>query len=141
MEQGPVAWFGILHSRYYHSYSFLKLPSSIHFTSSHYFFNISSHLPHLQILMMVQSFTIDEQLTYPSYLQHLIGTKILPYSFICRHEAMRDLITLFGSLQDNKGKILVPGIYDSVAEVTPEEEALYGPIDFCLVRIVIALPS
>ncbi|XP_041471586.1 cytosolic non-specific dipeptidase-like [Lytechinus variegatus] len=48
------------------------------------------------------------------------------------HEAMRDLVTLFGSLQDNKGKILVPGIYDSVVEVTPEEEDLYGPIDFCM---------
>lgn len=46
------------------------------------------------------------------------------------HEAMRDLVALFSSLQDNKGKILVPGIYDSVEKVTPEEEALYGPIDF-----------
>lgn len=46
------------------------------------------------------------------------------------HEAMTDLIALMGSLVDSKGKILVPGIYDSVAAVTNEEAALYEPIDF-----------
>ncbi len=47
---------------------------------------------------------------------------------------MADLIALLGSLVDEKGHIKVPGVYDSVAELTPEEEKLYGPIDFSLVR-------
>jgi len=46
------------------------------------------------------------------------------------HEAMTDLVTLMGSLVDQKGKILVPGLYDSVAKVTPEEEKLYDNIEF-----------
>ncbi|XP_072172211.1 cytosolic non-specific dipeptidase-like [Diadema setosum] len=48
------------------------------------------------------------------------------------HEAMVDLVALLNSLVDNKGKILVPGVYDSVDALTEEEEALYGPIDFSL---------
>ena len=52
-----------------------------------------------------------------------------------RHEAMRDLVSLFGSLQDNSGKILVPGIYDTVQTLTPEEEELYKPIDFDMVSM------
>ena len=48
------------------------------------------------------------------------------------HEAMTDLIHLMASLVDSKGKILVPGVYESVQEVTPEEEALYEPILFDL---------
>ena len=47
-----------------------------------------------------------------------------------RHEAMTDLIQLMSSLVDNKGRILVPGIYEAVNPVTPEEEDLYAPIDF-----------
>ncbi len=43
---------------------------------------------------------------------------------------MVDLVSLLGSLVDSKGKILVPGIYDSVTPLTPEEEKLYEKIDF-----------
>jgi len=47
------------------------------------------------------------------------------------HEAMTDLVRLMSSLIDSSGKILVPGIMDDVAPVTPEEETLYEGIDFC----------
>lgn len=47
-----------------------------------------------------------------------------------RYEAMHDLIHLLGSLADVKGRIQVPGIYDSVAELTPEEDSLYANIEF-----------
>lgn len=33
---------------------------------------------------------------------------------------------------DKKGKILVPGMYDSVAQLTDEEEKLYEKIEFDL---------
>ncbi|KAL5006917.1 hypothetical protein ScPMuIL_015723 [Solemya velum] len=46
------------------------------------------------------------------------------------HEAMADLIDVMSKLVDNKGKILIPGIYDSVAAVTEEECKLYDPISF-----------
>ncbi|XP_051879011.1 cytosolic non-specific dipeptidase-like isoform X2 [Pristis pectinata] len=46
------------------------------------------------------------------------------------HEAMTDLIYLLGKLVDRKGKILVPGIYESVAPLTEEEKNLYDKIDF-----------
>jgi len=49
----------------------------------------------------------------------------------CVHEAMSDLVALMNSLTDVKGNILVPGIMDDVAPVTPEEEKLYDNIDFC----------
>lgn len=45
-------------------------------------------------------------------------------------EPMTDLISLMGTLVEPTGKILVPGVYDSVAPVTPEEEALYETIEF-----------
>ncbi|GAB1599912.1 cytosolic non-specific dipeptidase-like [Argonauta hians] len=48
------------------------------------------------------------------------------------HEAMSDLIFLMNSLVDVKGKIMIPGIYDSVKPMTPEEDALYQGIDFDL---------
>uniref|UniRef100_A0A3Q3CWU3 Cytosolic non-specific dipeptidase n=1 Tax=Haplochromis burtoni TaxID=8153 RepID=A0A3Q3CWU3_HAPBU len=48
------------------------------------------------------------------------------------HEAMTDLIALMGSLVDKRAKILVPGIYDSVAPLTAEEQKLYEKIDFDL---------
>uniref|UniRef100_A0AAQ5ZZZ5 Peptidase M20 dimerisation domain-containing protein n=1 Tax=Amphiprion ocellaris TaxID=80972 RepID=A0AAQ5ZZZ5_AMPOC len=48
------------------------------------------------------------------------------------HEAMTDLIALMGSLVDRRGKILVPGMYDSVAPLTDEETKLYEKIDFDL---------
>ncbi|XP_063042231.1 cytosolic non-specific dipeptidase-like [Engraulis encrasicolus] len=46
------------------------------------------------------------------------------------HEAMTDLIAMMGSLVDKKGKILVPGMYESVAKLTEEEKKLYEKIDF-----------
>uniref|UniRef100_A0A8D0CS64 Cytosolic non-specific dipeptidase n=1 Tax=Sander lucioperca TaxID=283035 RepID=A0A8D0CS64_SANLU len=48
------------------------------------------------------------------------------------HEAMTDLIALMGSLLDNKGNILVPGLSDDVAPLTDEEKKLYEKIDFDL---------
>ena len=51
---------------------------------------------------------------------------------------MSDLIALMSSLLDTKGKILVPGLYDSVATVTEEESNLYDPIDFDMVRTPLA---
>ena len=47
---------------------------------------------------------------------------------------MVDLIALMGSLVDAKGRIQIPGVYDSVAPVTDEEKQLYNPIDFDKVR-------
>ena len=47
---------------------------------------------------------------------------------------MSDLIALMSQLVDNKGKLLVPGIYDTVAKLTPEEEKLYDAIEFDMVR-------
>ncbi|KAH3876943.1 hypothetical protein DPMN_000796 [Dreissena polymorpha] len=46
------------------------------------------------------------------------------------HEAMGDLIHIMGSLVDVNGKILIPGITDTVAPLTEEETLAYGPIDF-----------
>jgi len=45
-------------------------------------------------------------------------------------EAMTDLFQIMSKLVDRNGKILVPGIYDTVDPVTDEELASYGPIDF-----------
>lgn len=35
-----------------------------------------------------------------------------------------------GSLVDNKGRILIPGIYDSVQPLSQEESSMYDSIDF-----------
>ena len=43
---------------------------------------------------------------------------------------MSDLIALFSTLIDEKGKILVPEVNESVQELKPEEEALYENLDF-----------
>jgi hypothetical protein len=45
---------------------------------------------------------------------------------------MTDLVQLMATLVDSQGKILVDGIMDDVAPVTPEEEALYEQIEFNL---------
>lgn len=37
-----------------------------------------------------------------------------------------------GSLVDKKGKIMIPGMYDSVASLTDEEQSLYEKIEFDL---------
>ena len=47
---------------------------------------------------------------------------------------MVDLVNLLSTLVDSKGKILIPGIYDSVAKCTEEEKKIYEPIDFCTVN-------
>lgn len=47
-------------------------------------------------------------------------------------EPMTDLINVMSTLVNNKGRILIPGIYDQVAPVTPEEEALYADIAFTM---------
>uniref|UniRef100_UPI00398F5B77 cytosolic non-specific dipeptidase n=1 Tax=Pristiophorus japonicus TaxID=55135 RepID=UPI00398F5B77 len=46
------------------------------------------------------------------------------------HEAMTDLIYLLGKLVDSKGKILIPGVEESVAPLTEEEKMLYDKIEF-----------
>jgi len=46
------------------------------------------------------------------------------------HEPMTDLIALMSRLVDVKGKILIPGVYDSVAALTDAERARYQSIDF-----------
>lgn len=51
------------------------------------------------------------------------------------HEPMTDLVQLMATLVDSSGRILVPGIMDSVAPVTEEEKALYKGIEFSLADI------
>ncbi|RKP01468.1 hypothetical protein CXG81DRAFT_25852 [Caulochytrium protostelioides] len=46
------------------------------------------------------------------------------------HEPMTDLVRLMSTLVDPQGKILVPGIYDTVAPVTDAERELYKTIEF-----------
>eukprot|EP00126_Sphaerothecum_destruens_P009139 Sdes_comp20437_c1_seq1m14594 len=43
-------------------------------------------------------------------------------------ECMTDLIALLSKLVDNKGKIMIPGVMDSVVKVTQEETDLYSKI-------------
>ncbi|KAI9032161.1 hypothetical protein DFJ74DRAFT_653476 [Hyaloraphidium curvatum] len=45
------------------------------------------------------------------------------------HEPMTDLIKIMASLVEPDGKILIPGIYDDVAPVSPEEKAIYERIE------------
>jgi len=47
-------------------------------------------------------------------------------------ECMVDLVTLLSKLVDNKGKILIPGIYDDVAPLHITEHDMYSNIDFNL---------
>ncbi|KAH9494769.1 Metallopeptidase M20 [Bulinus truncatus] len=46
------------------------------------------------------------------------------------HEAMNDVIAIMNSLTDVNHKILIPGVYDDVQELTDEELKTYDPIDF-----------
>ncbi|NXM70519.1 CNDP1 dipeptidase, partial [Serilophus lunatus] len=48
------------------------------------------------------------------------------------HEPLTDLIALLDSLVDPAGRIQIPGIYDSVAQLTDEERKLYESIEFDL---------
>ena len=50
---------------------------------------------------------------------------------------MTDLISLMSSLVDNKGRILVPGICDSVQKLEEAEAKLYEPIDFDMVQFIL----
>lgn len=52
---------------------------------------------------------------------------------------MVDLVAMLNELVDAKGKIRVPGIYDTVEPLTDEERKLYDPIDFCPVLIYMSL--
>lgn len=47
-------------------------------------------------------------------------------------EAMTDLVHLLNTLVDENGKILIPGLYDDVAEIQKEETAAYDKIAFDL---------
>nr|XP_032827041.1 cytosolic non-specific dipeptidase-like isoform X1 [Petromyzon marinus] len=46
------------------------------------------------------------------------------------HEALGDLVALMSSLESGAGNIAVPGLYDSVAPLTREEEEIYEKIHF-----------
>ncbi|KAF4662744.1 Metallopeptidase M20 [Perkinsus olseni] len=46
------------------------------------------------------------------------------------HEPLNDLIELMSTLVDSSGKILIPGMYDEVAELTTEERRKYEVCDF-----------
>ncbi|KAI8824573.1 uncharacterized protein EV422DRAFT_520577 [Fimicolochytrium jonesii] len=48
------------------------------------------------------------------------------------HEPMTDLAIIFSKLVSPNGKILIPGIYDSVVAVTADEDKLYDSLDFTL---------
>ena len=48
------------------------------------------------------------------------------------HEPMTDLVLLMSKLVSPNGRIQIPGIYDDVAPVTPEEDALYATISFSI---------
>ncbi|CAB3995721.1 RNA-directed DNA polymerase from mobile element jockey, partial [Paramuricea clavata] len=67
----------------------------------------------------------DRTAEQPSWT-YFVGSVCL----FCRYEAMSDLVALFSTLIDEKGNILVPGVNDSVRELTSEEEALYANLDF-----------
>ncbi|PVV05132.1 hypothetical protein BB560_000354 [Smittium megazygosporum] len=46
------------------------------------------------------------------------------------HEPMTALISVMSKLVDTNGKILIPGVYDQVEALTPEEDSLYNAIAF-----------
>ena len=65
----------------------------------------------------------------------MISFRLPFYAFLCSflfysHEAMSDLIDVMSKLVDVKGKILIPGVNDTIAELTDEEKKLYDSIDF-----------
>lgn len=57
------------------------------------------------------------------------------------HEPMTDLVRVMGSLVDPDGKILIPGIAEQVAPVTPEEESLYDGIAYSTAMLQESLGS
>ena len=46
------------------------------------------------------------------------------------HEPMIDLMQVLSSMSDSSGNILIEGVMDSVAPLTPAEEALYADLSF-----------
>ena len=50
----------------------------------------------------------------------------------CVHEPMTDLFAIFSKLVTPQGEILVPGIKDLVAPLTPEERKRYEVMEFSL---------
>lgn len=46
------------------------------------------------------------------------------------HEPMTDLFAIMSKLVDVKGKILIPGIYDQVRELTDSEQRIYDDLSF-----------
>jgi hypothetical protein len=57
------------------------------------------------------------------------------------HEPMTDLVHLMSKLVDSQGKILIPGIMDSVAPLTAEEKARYENLDFNITEFQAGLRS
>lgn len=53
-------------------------------------------------------------------------------AFMTGVKFVRGCVRVSGSLVDKKGKILVPGMYDDVAELTDAEKKLYEKIEFDL---------
>lgn len=49
-------------------------------------------------------------------------------------ESLKDLVTLLSSLSGSHGKIQIPGFYDSIPELSPEEELLYADITRSLIE-------
>ncbi len=66
-------------------------------------------------------------------LSSLLTEPIWPSLLCCRHEAMSDLVALLNGLVDENAHILIPGIYEQVIQLAPDEETLYETIDFDLV--------
>lgn len=56
-------------------------------------------------------------------------------------EPMTDLVCVMSSLVDTKGKILIPGIDESVAPLSSEEQALYNGIEFSMDNVYESLGS
>ena len=48
------------------------------------------------------------------------------------HEPMTDLFSIMSKLVDQKGRIMIPGIYDQVAKLTEEEKNRLNAVDFNL---------
>lgn len=48
------------------------------------------------------------------------------------HEPMTDLVAIMSTLVKPNGEILIPGIMDQVAELTPTEDSIYDGIDYTM---------
>ncbi|GMM33069.1 metallodipeptidase [Saccharomycopsis crataegensis] len=57
------------------------------------------------------------------------------------HEPMTDLVNVLSKLVDVNGNILIPGVNEMVAKVTPEESKLYDDIDFDVTELNLASGS